>query len=108
MNHVVVDFDLGKLGSPIPTEAAVGDAVELICSLLDTVECGESASFKLDESGDARKVTRKKKGMPWAVLAGMAMLALLVTAGGAAIVAKLFSDRKAEPKTVFVTPKEGA
>merc|ERR1719311_1643552 len=73
MNHVVVDFDMAKLGSPFtPTDAAVNDAVKLICGMLDTVECGYSASFKLDESGEAKKV-RSNDGA-WPVLLGLAGL----------------------------------
>jgi hypothetical protein len=102
-NQVVVDFDLAKLGSKTPSDAAVDDAVKLICSMLDTVECGHSASFKLDESGDAKKV--KKPDPVWPVFLGLAGLAALVLTCATFLLAKQFMKSSVEPKTVFVTPK---
>jgi hypothetical protein len=106
-NHVVVDFDIAKLGSQ-PTEAAVQEATQLIFSLLDTVECGHAASFKLDESGDAKTVRPKGdgRGLVWLGAASLGMLALVAAGIASAIIARQSADDTAQPKPVFVTPKE--
>jgi hypothetical protein len=112
-NHVVVDFDLAKLGAPYtPTEAAVKEATQLICSMLDTVECGHAASFKLDESGDVKKLRPKPsvRGLvPYAVAALICVSAIGLAFGVFVIArkhlgARLEAPLPAEPKTVFVTP----
>jgi hypothetical protein len=108
MNHVVIDFDTSKLGTPFkPTDAAVKEATQLVCSLLDTVECGKAASFKLDESGAAKKVAPANVEGVWAVVAGLGLAVLAITAGTAVLAQKCAEANYPEqPKTVFVTPKE--
>lgn len=108
-NHVVVDFDTSKLGAPFaPTEAAVKDATKLICSLLDTVECGQAASFKLDERGDASTMWGKRNvAVDAAALAGLLALAgLALAAARRRFGTARVGGAAAGPKTVVVAAKE--
>merc|ERR1712146_779477 len=110
MNQVVVDFDLTKLGSPFkPTDAAVSDAVKLICGVLDATECGNAASFKLDESGEAKRVPSNDAVLPLGFF--LAGLVAIVLATGTLVFANQLCESRASaepPKTVFVTPKDAA
>jgi hypothetical protein len=122
MNHVVVDFDTSALGRPFtPTEAAVKDATELICSMLDTVECGHAASFKLDESGSAKKIKpksdsekardRARETHVWQAVTGIFIFSLVAMFGTCVLAQKCAEWNKPEQptsKSVVVTPKENA
>jgi hypothetical protein len=113
-NHVVVDFDMSKLGAPYtPTEAAVKEAAQLICGMLDTVECGHAASFKLDESGDVKKLRGKPTLRDLVYIASALLIAL--SAVGIIFIGYILARKhcpmcrpepsaRVEPKPVFVTP----
>lgn len=59
LNHVVVDFDVSKLGAA-PTQEQIAKAAEEVCGLLDGhSECGSEISFKLDDSSDVTQIKRK-------------------------------------------------